>query len=63
MCHVATTTPMTEVAVIEPEFSDTERYGLSGCVAGYRAALAHELRSRIEGCWSPRLGTVSSTMA
>jgi len=49
-----TTTPTTEVAVIEPEFSDTERYALSGFLAGYRGltreAYALDLRQFIAWC-------------
>ena len=51
---MATTTPTTEVAVIEPEFSDTERYALSGFLAGYRGltreAYALDLRQFIAWC-------------
>jgi hypothetical protein len=31
------TTPTTEIAVVDPQFSDAERYALSAYLAGYRA--------------------------
>jgi hypothetical protein len=35
-CNVTTTTPTTEVAVVDPAFSDAERYALAAFLAGYR---------------------------
>jgi len=49
-----TTTPTTEVAVIEPEFSDRERYALAAFLAGYRGltrdASALDLRQFMAWC-------------
>jgi hypothetical protein len=36
---VTTTTPSTDVAVVDPAFSDAERYALAGFLAGYRGGL------------------------
>jgi hypothetical protein len=33
---VTTTTTTTDVAVVDPEFSDAERYALAAFLAGYR---------------------------
>jgi hypothetical protein len=41
-CHVTATTPTTEVAVVDPEFSDAERYAL----AAFRRRLPWLDRSR-----------------
>jgi len=49
-----TTTPTTEVAVIEPEFSDRERYAPAAFLAGYRGltrdASALDLRQFMAWC-------------
>jgi integrase/recombinase XerD len=49
-----TTTPTTEVAVVEPEFSDPERYALAAFLAGYRGltrdAYALDLRQVVAWC-------------
>lgn len=51
---MTTTTPTTEVAVVEPDFSDPERYALAAFLAGYRGltrdAYALDLRQFIAWC-------------
>jgi len=48
------TTPTTEVALVEPEFSDVERYALAAFLAGYRGltrdAYALDLRQFVAWC-------------
>ncbi len=52
-CHM-TTTPTTEVAVVDPVFSDVERYALAAFLAGYRGltrdAYALDLRQFMMWC-------------
>jgi integrase/recombinase XerD len=54
-----TATPTTAVAVIDPEFSDAERYALAAFLAGYRGltreAYALDLRQFIAWCEEHRL--------
>jgi hypothetical protein len=45
-----THTPSTDVAVIDPVFSDAERYALAAFLAGYRGLLRRYL-----GAWFPIL--------
>jgi integrase/recombinase XerD len=53
-CHVTTTTPTTDVAVVDPQFSDAEHYALAAFLAGYRGltrdAYALDLRQFIAWC-------------
>ena len=52
-CHL-TTTPTTDVAVVDPVFSDVEQYALAAFLAGYRGltrdAYAVDLRQFIAWC-------------
>jgi integrase/recombinase XerD len=54
---MTTTTPMTEVAVVDPAFSDAERYALAAFLAGYRGltreAYTLDLRQFIAWCQEP----------
>ncbi len=56
---MTTTTPTTDVAVIDPAFSDAERYALAAFLAGYRGltreAYALDLRQFIAWCEEHRL--------
>jgi integrase/recombinase XerD len=56
---MTTTTPTTEVAVVDPAFSDAERYALAAFLAGYRGltreAYALDLRQFIAWCEEHRL--------
>jgi hypothetical protein len=56
---VTTTTPTTDVAVVDPAFSDAERYALAAFLAGYRGltreAYALVLRQFIAWCQEHRL--------
>jgi integrase/recombinase XerD len=51
---VTTTSPMTDFAVVDPQFSDAERYALAAFLAGYRGltrdAYALDLRQFIAWC-------------
>jgi integrase/recombinase XerD len=56
---VTTATPTTDVAVVDPAFSDAERFALAGFLAGYRGltreAYALDLRQFIAWCEERRL--------
>lgn len=56
---MTTTTPTTAVAVVDPAFSDAERYALAAFLAGYRGltreAYALDLRQFIAWCQERRL--------
>jgi integrase/recombinase XerD len=56
---VTATTPSTAVALVDPEFSDAERYALAAFLAGYRGltrdAYALDLRQFVAWCESHNL--------
>lgn len=51
---MTTTTPATDVAIVDPQFSDAERYALAAFLAGYRGltrdAYALDLRQFFAWC-------------
>ena len=64
---MTTTTTTTDVAVVDPEFSDAERYALAAFLAGYRGstseAYALDLRQFIAWCAEHHLRLLTARRA